>query len=233
MFFITAICIHSDVLQIYLRNLASVACRSPSSSTFGRASASFTSGPWVHSYSQLQAVALSSSTTLPDTHATQFPTKEPWKQPPRYLFSEGEIEILTRNAEELLLLHEQFVRELRALLEPLGFPMDQLESDKIGEQQKDIKTLDAAIRAVSTKFATEVCAISYRTYGMMLKVSISRQDSAHISPFVRVIPKPWILLEKQCNNTLLNGIFTSSIVALLSLRCSIRPRRQTSQSKLP
>lgn len=169
MYLQTNICFYSEGLQIYLRNLPSVSCRSPSSSsTFGRASATFTSGPWTHSYTQLQAVALSSTTTLPDAHATQFPAREHAKPSAKYLFSESEIEILTRNAEELLLLHEQFVRELRALLGPLGFVIDHPNFDKIDEQ--GIKVLDAAIRAVSTKFATEVCAIFYHVYSVMLNL---------------------------------------------------------------
>lgn len=68
------------------------------------------------------------------------------------MFTDSEIETLTRNAEELLQLHEHFVRELRAILEPLNFTMDQDQDD--GYQHLD--NLDAAIQVVSTKFATEV-----------------------------------------------------------------------------
>ena len=67
------------------------------------------------------------------------------------MFTDSEIETLTRNAEEILQLHEHFVRELRAILEPLSFTMDQDQDD-----YKHLDNLDAAIRAVSTKFATEV-----------------------------------------------------------------------------
>ncbi|KAF8204713.1 hypothetical protein BJ912DRAFT_1018026 [Pholiota molesta] len=111
--------------------------------TFGRASSSFASGPWIHSYTQLQATALASSSTLPDT--AQNPTssvsatlKEPSKANSRYLFSDNELESLTRNAEEMLQLHEHFVKELR---------------NDLGHEH--LANLNAAIRAVSTKFATE------------------------------------------------------------------------------
>ena len=128
----------------------------PSSSTFGRASSSFTAGPWVQSYAQLQAAALSSSITLPEAQNASFSTpisaKESSKTQPRYLFTDSEIDALTRNAEEILQLHEHFVRELRVILEPLGFTMDQDQDDS----HQHIDNLDAAIRAVSTKFATEV-----------------------------------------------------------------------------
>jgi RhoGEF domain len=129
----------------------------PSSSTFGRASSSFTAGPWVQSYAQLQAAALSSSITLPEAQNASFSTpvsaKESSKTQSRYLFTDSEIEALTRNAEEILQLHEHFVRELRAILEPLGFTMDQDYQD---DSHQHIDNLDAAIRVVSTKFATEV-----------------------------------------------------------------------------
>lgn len=107
----------------------------------------------MHSYVQLQASALSSSTTLPEAQNTSpVSAKESSKIQSRYLFTDTEIETLTRNAEEILQLHEHFVRELRTILEPLSFTMDQDQDD--GRQH--INNLDAAIRAVSTKFATEV-----------------------------------------------------------------------------
>ncbi|KAF8165545.1 hypothetical protein B0H34DRAFT_647537 [Crassisporium funariophilum] len=143
------------LVTVYLRNLPTLAARPSltSSSTFGRASSSFTNGPWIHSYTQLQAAALSSSATLPETPnalpAKTVTPKEP-KFNSRYLFTDNEIESLTRNAEEILQLHEHFVRELRAILEPLSFTMDEAE-----DGHHHLETLDAAIRAVSTKFATE------------------------------------------------------------------------------
>jgi len=71
----------------------------------------------------------------------------------RYLFSDTELEYLTRNAEEILKLHEYFVKELRNVLEPLKIFMEH------GEEHgyKHLGNLDSVIRAVSTKFATEVC----------------------------------------------------------------------------
>jgi len=111
----------------------------------------------MHSYSQLQAVAVSSSSNLPETQNSTIPgsvsTKEPSRASSRYLFSDAELEILTRNAEEILQLHEHFVRELRIVLEPLGIIMEHEDEDY---GHRHLAQLDAAIRAVSTKFATEV-----------------------------------------------------------------------------
>ncbi|KAF9569106.1 Dbl homology domain-containing protein [Agrocybe pediades] len=145
------------LVTVYLRNLPTLAARSlTTSSTFGRASSSFTSGPWIHSYTQLQAAAVASSSNLPDAHHTISPgsssAKDPSRSSSRYLFSDAELELLTRNAEELLQLHEHFVRELRILLEPLDISMQLDDEDRVNDH---LPRLDAAIRAVSTKFATE------------------------------------------------------------------------------
>ncbi|KAH9482554.1 hypothetical protein JR316_0004654 [Psilocybe cubensis] len=145
------------LVTVYLRNLPTLAVRPLStSSTFSRASSSFATGPWIHSYAQLQATALSSSATLPDTQnipsSASASIQTPAKVNLRYLFSDSELESLTRNAEEILSLHEHFVRELRAILDPLGIAVDHVDED---HGHHHLARLDDAIRAVSTKFATE------------------------------------------------------------------------------
>lgn len=75
---------------------------------------------------------------------------------PRYLFTEAEIECLSRNAEEILQLHQHFVRELSEILEPLGFFLEQGVVEWKQKGPEDLSNLNAAIRAVSAKFATEV-----------------------------------------------------------------------------
>lgn len=93
---------------------------------------------------------------MTQTHNGQ--TKEQTKGAPRYLFTDQEVELLTRNAEDILQLHEQFVRDLRDEMGPLGFPMEAHErlEDLEKHQAEFGHNTDAAIRAVSTKFATEV-----------------------------------------------------------------------------
>ncbi|KAJ7178981.1 hypothetical protein C8R46DRAFT_1345431 [Mycena filopes] len=87
-----------------------------------------------------------SSTHLPKTSVlsdhglhplTTLSSRTPRTQ--KSIFTDAEIDLLTRNAEEVLQLHENFVEELRAAILPLGFPME--PSGVQGE--------------VSTKFATE------------------------------------------------------------------------------
>jgi hypothetical protein len=82
----------------------------------------------------------------------------------RYLFTHQEVDALTRNAEEILHFHEQFVEELKLAIAPLGFP-DMEPSSKDWESKispdkyrEGIGNVDAGIAVVSTKFATEVCS---------------------------------------------------------------------------
>lgn len=68
------------------------------------------------------------------------------------MFTDHEVELLTRNAEDILRLHEHFAEELRLSLEPLGYAMN----DDVHSGYQNLSNLDDAIRIVSTKFATEV-----------------------------------------------------------------------------
>jgi hypothetical protein len=77
----------------------------------------------------------------------------------RFLFTDHEVELLTRNGEEILQLHEHFVKELCMVLEPLGFSResDESESPRASRAERlQLANVDEAIRIVSTKFSTEV-----------------------------------------------------------------------------
>ena len=83
--------------------------------------------------------------------------KDSTKTVSRYLFTDDQVEVLTRNAEEVLQLHEHFVQELRAEVAPLGFCMEAKSVGALEEPHiRAIQNIDHAIRAVSAKFATEV-----------------------------------------------------------------------------
>ena len=145
--------------QIYLCNLPTLGLRSSSNPTFGRTPPSFSSGPWINSHTQLQTVPLISSLYQSDATGASFlvSAKDATKlNNPRYLFTEAEIECLSRNAEEILQLHQHFVRELSEILEPLGFFLEQGVVEWKQKRPEDLSNLNAAIRAVSAKFATEV-----------------------------------------------------------------------------
>ncbi|KAF5388013.1 hypothetical protein D9615_000544 [Tricholomella constricta] len=190
------------LVTVYLRILPTLACRPPPSTPFGRASSSFTSSPWVNSYSHIHAATLStSSTTLSDSAATQSLSSSQTKElpkSPRYLFTNHEVEVLTRNAEEILQLHEQFVRELRMDVSPLGFPMDAYFRSNDLEKAKGqaIQNADAAIRIVSTKFATESSRFaSYQSFcaGHPEALDLLRKISSQH-------PLEWDAFEQRCSS---------------------------------
>ncbi|KAJ2931646.1 hypothetical protein H1R20_g5364, partial [Candolleomyces eurysporus] len=163
----TAYLIHLKAfVTVYLRNLPTlVTHRTPTYSTFGRASASFTSTPWASSYTQLQPGALPTSATTDGSSATLLASsvKEVPKPNIRFLFTDGELELVTRNAEDILQLHERFVRELQDVLKPLGYIMEEDIHEPPTPEQLD--NLDSAIRLVSAKFATEASRFNaYQTF---------------------------------------------------------------------
>lgn len=127
-----------------MRNLPTL-CRTPSS-TFGRGSSSRT-----NSYTHLPKTSV-----LADQGLHPLTTLHKPKPSARHLFTDREIDLLTRNAEEVLLLHENFVEELRAAMLPLGFPMELSGPGDLDEKEL-IRNIDAAVGEVSTKFATQVC----------------------------------------------------------------------------
>lgn len=142
------------VHQVYLRNLPTLVTRAPTLSTFGRAS-TFTTAPWASS-SHLQPGTLSSSATsdVANTSLPTSPSKEPPKANIRYLFTDNELELVSRNAEEILQLHDRFLMELQEALEDLGFSAHEDVDEPPSSDQ--LQNLESAIRVVSSKFATEV-----------------------------------------------------------------------------
>jgi hypothetical protein len=80
------------------------------------------------------------------------------------MFSDDEIELVTRNIEEILNFHEVFVDELRSALIPLGFSIvsdrSQLADALYSMQKKDAvpaeSPLEAAIVVVSKMFTRQV-----------------------------------------------------------------------------
>ncbi|KAF8663392.1 hypothetical protein AX16_000965 [Volvariella volvacea WC 439] len=158
------------LVSLYLRGLPTIPCRTPSTSslTFGR-SGSFTSNS-RHNY-QLHAngFALTSSTSANDTNieVPTAPIRDLAKGSTRSVFTNEEVATLTRNAEEILELHEQFVRELQVLMEPLGYAGEIWSgSNDIGSLNPlQLEHLEDAIRTVATKFAAEASRFNaYQTF---------------------------------------------------------------------
>ncbi|KAG6833911.1 hypothetical protein H0H87_007922 [Tephrocybe sp. NHM501043] len=197
------------LVTVYLRIIPTLVCRPPPSTTFGRASSSFSTSPWVnsHSHAVATAVASASSSAISDSTGTSFlspsQSKDPQKPAPRYLFTNLEVELLTRNAEEILQLHEQFVRELRKEMVPLGFNMEayQRSDDPAKTSDFAIQNTDAAIRTLSIKFAAEASRFaSYQSFctGHPEALDLVRKVVAQR-------PAEWDAFEQRCS-TLVNEL---------------------------
>lgn len=85
-------------------------------------------------------------------------TKENDKSSMRQIISAADIDLITRNAEDILKFQEQLVHELRELVTPLGFPMilDGADTGMQNQRMNSLETLDSALDAVSMKFIERV-----------------------------------------------------------------------------
>ncbi|KAJ7044505.1 hypothetical protein C8F04DRAFT_1388874 [Mycena alexandri] len=201
---------------IYLRNLHTL-CRTPSI-TFGRGSSSRN-----NSYTHLSKTSVLSDhglhplTTL---HAKPKPSARP-------LFTEAEIGLLTRNAEEVLQLHENFVEELRTAILPLGFPMEPLGVQADGLEQKErIRNIDAVVGEVSTKFATEASRFdAYQSF-----CTGHPQALQLVHRVQHQFPLEWDAYEQHCASLIVNmgGDSPDSRSASLG-SCSDSEERSTSE----
>ncbi|KAG6869325.1 hypothetical protein C0993_000078 [Termitomyces sp. T159_Od127] len=189
---------------VYLRIIPTLVCRPAPSTTFGRASQSFASSPWVNSHSYAAAAAatsasasaVSESCAVSSLNASQ--SKDLQKSTTRYLFTSLEVEMLTRNAEEVLQLHEQFMRELRKEIIPLGFHLEAYKrsDDPAKTVALAMQNTDAAIRIISTKFATEASRFaSYQTFcaGHSEALDLVRKVVAQR-------PVEWEAFEQRCSS---------------------------------
>ncbi|TFK43735.1 hypothetical protein BDQ12DRAFT_718928 [Crucibulum laeve] len=184
---------------IYLYNLPTVASRSPTTSSSIRASMSFTAGPWMNSYSQLQAQNPSSPNADPQKLApltSLAPARESLKSTARCLLSDSDIALLTRNSSELLRVHEEFVNALQEALEPLGFVLDPSGSmDDLGNDSTAIRNVDAAIQIVCEVLAS---------HGSQFDVyqSFCADHPAALDLVRRAVqqhPSPWDAFEHRCS----------------------------------
>lgn len=189
-------------VTVYLRNLPTLTTRAPTYSTFGRASASFTSGPRTSSSAQIHATSVTPSAPTDGAAAplsAPSGVKDISKPNSRYLFTDTELELVARNAEDILKLHERFVSELQETLEDLGYTMD-ADIDELATPDH-LENLESAIRAVSAKFATEASRFNaYQTFcaGHPEALDIVRRVSQQH-------PVEWDGFEQRCSAIIANG----------------------------
>jgi hypothetical protein len=76
----------------------------------------------------------------------------------RQIISAADIDLITRNAEDILKFQEQLVHELRELVDPLGFPMilGGADTGMQNQHMHSLEMLDSALDAVSMKFIERV-----------------------------------------------------------------------------
>lgn len=158
------------LVTVYLRLLPSLTTRlpHPPSSSLGMSHFSRSASPAFNPPSSNPTVRAQSiyrlSTPVPFSPCENIPPAPPALIPVtkekslmRHVFSPADLDLITRNMEEILKFHEQLVCELRALVSPLGFPMI-LDGASGGvtimqkEYTRNLETLHSALDAVATKF---------------------------------------------------------------------------------
>ncbi|KAL0067588.1 hypothetical protein AAF712_005303 [Marasmius tenuissimus] len=194
------------LVSTYLRNVPTLT-RIPSTGAFGRNS-SFTSITSISRNSSHTQLYGGMSGTPPigiDFHGGLQPmtSLQTEKTVARHLFTDMEVEMLTRNAEEVLQFHERFVKELKISMDSLGIPMETADdlrtsNDPIPERlMPGVDNVDAAIAAVSTKFATESSRFSL--YQMFCAGHPEALDI--IRRVQQMHPTEWDLFEQRCSNS--------------------------------
>jgi uncharacterized membrane protein YgdD (TMEM256/DUF423 family) len=141
------------LVNVYLRNLATLD-RKPtgSSSAFSRSS-SFVYSSRPSSSTQLHSVIDGSSEAIHPLTAPQGKEKE--RGHSRRIFTNAQVQLLSRNADEIVRFHERFVEQLETIVTQMGFPMPAHDSEPQSPRKEQLAKVNNVIRAVSGKFATE------------------------------------------------------------------------------
>ncbi|KAJ7228501.1 hypothetical protein GGX14DRAFT_613172 [Mycena pura] len=172
--------------SIYLRNLPTL-CRTPS--TFSRTSSR------NNSLTHLPKTSVPSDSALHPLTTVQNAKRKPSA---RQLFTDREVDVLTRNAEQVLQLHENFVEELRVAIHPLGFSMDL--SEALVDEKERIRNIDLAVGEISTKFATE--ASRFDAYQIFCSGHLEALHLVH--RVQQQYPVEWEAYEQQCASLIVN-----------------------------
>ncbi|KAI5830560.1 hypothetical protein K523DRAFT_20646 [Schizophyllum commune Tattone D] len=181
------------LVTIYLRNLANLTSR-PS---FSRSGSSFTSISRVNSANSIHnALAL----TTVDGQGVQHlsPTSGKEKDKGRVILNAVEMDIMMRNAEDIMQLHEEFIDELREALLPHGIRMGVVRSEEGWPELNDQSDcdIDSAIGVVATKFAVE----SSR-FNMYEAFCTGHQEATEVIRRVQhQHPPEWDEFERRCSD---------------------------------
>ncbi|KAF9076821.1 hypothetical protein BDP27DRAFT_1442203 [Rhodocollybia butyracea] len=180
------------LVEIYLRQIPTLTLKrsQSSSSTFVRNS----------SFSALSRASSSVHLSFHDNNGLQnissISANEREKSPARHIFKNLEIDMLTRNAEEVLQFHENFVEELRQQMAPFGLRME-LPSERSSDEEimeGSVENIDASIALVSTKFATE--ASRFTSYELFCAGHPEAMDIVRRVQLAH--PTDWEAFERRC-----------------------------------
>lgn len=95
------------------------------------------------------------------------------------MFSDSDIQLFTRNVEDILSLHKDFVDELKAELAPLGIPLTLQDLNYSEKEPRTVDTthIDQAIYVVASKFATYVSIHDTASFSSFANKSLFGQSS--------------------------------------------------------
>lgn len=199
------------LVTIYLRNLANLTSRP----AFSRSGSSFTSISRVNSANSIHnALALTVADGQGVRHDSPSAGKE--KDKGRVILTAVEMDIMMRNAEEIMQLHEQFVDELREALVPHGIRMGTVRSEEGWPEHNDQAEcdIDNAIGVVATKFAVESSRFNiYEAFctGHQEATEVIRRVQHHH-------PAEWDEFERRC----------SELIHEMSLKSDMSPNQDMS-----
>ncbi|KAI6047453.1 hypothetical protein EDC04DRAFT_2623368 [Pisolithus marmoratus] len=201
---------------VYLRLLPILVTRSASASTH-TSSSNLSSAPFSRTPSLLGISYLGGSSRAPSSQyitgakplsSTQ-PTdcdahnllifqplplsKDKDKNSPRHLFSPSDLDIVTRNADQILELHENLVRRLRTAVSQFGFPMKWDNEDAL-DQSAHPADLQRAIDAVSNIFIEQ--ASSFDRYRSFCSGHPDALNAMH--KVQQKFPSEWEAFEQRC-----------------------------------
>jgi len=126
-------------------------------SAFARASASFSAGPWANTYTG-QTLSPTDG-VVPSTSSTSM----------RQVFSESEINVITRNLREILRIHEDFLSALRRIMTSFGVPNSLGKDGSLRSEPEFFLSLASALEAISKKFIAEVGPACLRVIHPLLR----------------------------------------------------------------
>ncbi|KAI0089207.1 hypothetical protein BDY19DRAFT_131670 [Irpex rosettiformis] len=147
----------------------------------------------------------------------------------RQLFSEQDVRLITRNASELLEMHETFVKMLKYALEPHGFG-DVFDAG--GETQRRRKEgkgeVENAIEAVIELFCQQ--ASSFEVYESFCPGHNEATDL--IRSVQEQYPVEWDAFEQRCSLRVSHAFEQRGLPSMDSMRGSLKSKRRHSLSSL-